>query len=193
VGRFPKPEFAGVEPQGFSDLTNAEVEKRISQRAIERDDVARDEAIIELARTRLELEVHLAQRTIERDDIARDEALAELDRTNAERPPALLRAADGNVTALRGGGLALGLRSIVGYGSETSRTTILSDLSLLALYTDGLIEATRDIEEGEQKVRRALQSAAVWDAENPAAAICDDVLEEVLDDVAILTIRIERA
>ena len=83
-GRFPKPELAGVEPEGFSDLTNAEVEKRISQIAIERDDVARDEAIIELARTRLELELHLAQRTIERDDIARDEALAELDRTNAE-------------------------------------------------------------------------------------------------------------
>jgi len=112
---------------------------------------------------------------------------------SAGHPPALLRSANGEVTALRGSGLALGLRSILGYGSETSRTTILGDSSLLALYTDGLIEATRDIEVGERKVCRALQNAAVWDAENPAAVICDDVLEEVLDDVTILTIRIERA
>jgi len=55
-----------------------------------------------------------------------------------------------------------------------------------------LIEATRDIEEGEQKVREVMQSAEVWDAENPAAVICDRVLEEVRDDVAILTIRIEQ-
>ena len=68
---------------------------------------------------------------------------------------------------------------------------ILEHSSLLVLYTDGLIEATHDIEVGEKRVRQALQSAAVWNAENPAAAISDHVLEEVVDDVAILTIRIE--
>ena len=61
------------------------------------------------------------------------------------------------------------------------------------LYTDGLIEATRDIELGETMVRQALGSEEVWNAENPAAAISHKVLDEVLDDVAILSIRIESA
>jgi signal transduction histidine kinase len=61
-----------------------ELEQRLAERTIERDDVARDEALAELARTNAELKQRLAERTIERDDVARDEALAELARTNAE-------------------------------------------------------------------------------------------------------------
>ena len=64
--------------------TNAELEQLLAERTIERDDVARDEALTELARTNAELEQRLAERTIERDDVARDEARAELARTNAE-------------------------------------------------------------------------------------------------------------
>ena len=63
---------------------NAELKLRLAERTIERDDVARDEALAELERTNVELELRLAERTIERDDVARDEALAELGRTNAE-------------------------------------------------------------------------------------------------------------
>jgi len=64
--------------------TNAELKQRLAERTIERDDVARDEALTELARTNAELKQRLAERTIERDDVARDEALTELARTNAE-------------------------------------------------------------------------------------------------------------
>jgi signal transduction histidine kinase len=71
-----------VKSHVFSDLTNAEVEQRLAQRTIERDDVARDEANAELARTNTELKQRLAERTIERDDVARKEAVAELARTN---------------------------------------------------------------------------------------------------------------
>ena len=112
---------------------------------------------------------------------------------SAGHPPPLLRSAAGDITTLGASGLPLGLRSIYAYASETSHAIILDDSSLIVLYTDGLIEATRDIEVGEQKVRQALQSAEVWNAENPAAVISDHVLDEVLDDVAILSIRIESA
>jgi len=112
---------------------------------------------------------------------------------SAGHPPPLLRSANGEITALGGSGLPLGLRSMQIYAPETSRSIILDSSSLIVLYTDGLIEATHDIEVGENKVRHALQSAEVWNAENPAAAISDHVLDEVLDDVAILTIRIESA
>lgn len=63
--------------------TNAELKQRLAERTIERDDVARDEALSELVRTNAELKLRLAARTIERDDVARDDATAELSRTNA--------------------------------------------------------------------------------------------------------------
>ena len=61
-----------------------EFKKRLAERTIERDDVAREVAVVELARTNAELIRRLAERTVERDDVARGEALAELARTNAE-------------------------------------------------------------------------------------------------------------
>ena len=72
--------------RALADLAraNADLERRLAERTIERDDAARDEAITELARTNAELKQRLAERTIERDDVARDEALTELARTNAE-------------------------------------------------------------------------------------------------------------
>jgi len=112
---------------------------------------------------------------------------------SAGHPPPLLRSATGEITALGGSGLPLGLRAIQADASESPHTMILDNSSLIVLYTDGLIEATHDIEFGEKRLRQALQSAEVWNAKNPAAAISDHVLEDVLDDVAILTIRIESA
>jgi anti-sigma regulatory factor (Ser/Thr protein kinase) len=112
---------------------------------------------------------------------------------SAGHPPPLLRTASGEIIALSGSGLPLGLRAIQTGEPEPPRSICLDDSSLIVLYTDGLIEATRDIEAGENSVREALGSLEVWNAANPAAAISDHVLEEVVDDVAILTIRIDCA
>jgi signal transduction histidine kinase/CheY-like chemotaxis protein/HPt (histidine-containing phosphotransfer) domain-containing protein len=65
--------------------TEAELKQRLAERTIERDDVARDEALTELARTNAELKRRLAERTIERDEVARDEAITELARTDARQ------------------------------------------------------------------------------------------------------------
>lgn len=62
--------------------SNAELELRLAERTIERDEFARVAAITELARSNAELEVRLAERTIERDDVARDDAVVELARTD---------------------------------------------------------------------------------------------------------------
>jgi signal transduction histidine kinase len=64
--------------------TNAELKQRLAERTIERDDVAREEAVAELVRTNAELKQRLAKRTMERDDAAREEALTQLSRTNSE-------------------------------------------------------------------------------------------------------------
>jgi signal transduction histidine kinase len=87
--RAKAPRFAQIVPPVNEDVENerrfnAELEKRLAERTIERDEVARDEALIELARTNAELKKRLAERTSERDDVARDDALTETARTNAE-------------------------------------------------------------------------------------------------------------
>lgn len=56
----------------------------LRKKTVERDDVARDDALAELDRTNARLEERLAERTIERDDVARDDAIASLVRTNSE-------------------------------------------------------------------------------------------------------------
>jgi anti-sigma regulatory factor (Ser/Thr protein kinase) len=69
-------------------------------------------------------------------------------------------------------------------------TIALPQGSLLVLYTDGLTEATRDVIEGDRRLRSALARSDVHDAINPAAAIRRVALEEASDDVAILTMRL---
>jgi serine phosphatase RsbU (regulator of sigma subunit) len=110
---------------------------------------------------------------------------------SAGHPPPLVRSASGTIVALPGNGLPLGLRSMHPAPPVEPHTLHLDDGSLLVLYTDGLIESTRDIEAGEARVREALQQDEVWGGENPAGSIVDYVLDDVVDDVAVLTIRID--
>jgi len=63
--------------------------------------------------------------------------------------------------------------------------------SLLVLYTDGTIESSHNMEEGEKRLLDASRDALVQDATSPAKFIVERVLrEEPLypDDVAVLTI-----
>jgi PAS domain S-box-containing protein len=106
----------------------------------------------------------------------------------AGHPPPLLRAPDSSVAELVSGGPPLGLRT---QGDASPRTADLPAGSLLVLYTDGLIESTHDILEGEARLRSALVDAAVVHAKNPARMLHDLILVAgSRDDVAILTVKI---
>ncbi len=106
----------------------------------------------------------------------------------AGHPPPILRMSDGSVTDFVSGGPPLGLRA----GDDAaSRIAELPAGSLLVLYTDGLIESTRDILEGEARLRASLADGTVIRAENPAQMLHDLILVDgSRDDVAILTVKI---
>jgi serine phosphatase RsbU (regulator of sigma subunit)/anti-sigma regulatory factor (Ser/Thr protein kinase)/CHASE3 domain sensor protein len=108
---------------------------------------------------------------------------------SAGHPPPLVRGADGTVTDLPSQGLPLGLRS---RDDADARTVQIPDGATLLFYTDGLTESTRDVIEGERRVRAALSDPAIAARTDLAQALHDDVLREgAHDDVAILVMRLE--
>ncbi|MFF4367691.1 SpoIIE family protein phosphatase [Streptomyces sp. NPDC001594] len=101
-------------------------------------------------------------------------------------PPAVV-AADGTVAFLQGPpGTPLG----TGGQDFRTETVRLPPGTLLALYTDGLIEARdRDLDEGMDRLARALRQPAL-----PLEELCEGVLARLLpaapqDDVAVLLAR----
>jgi anti-sigma regulatory factor (Ser/Thr protein kinase) len=109
---------------------------------------------------------------------------------SAGHPPALLRCEDGTVTELGGGDLPLGLRS---RSSQPSATTHLPDGSLLVFYTDGLVEATRDIVRGLSRLQDALASYDVPNPQNAAHELRDLVLDHrPHDDAVVFTMFVQR-
>jgi PAS domain S-box-containing protein len=107
---------------------------------------------------------------------------------SAGHPPPLVRDAGGGVTALATGGLPLGLR----VRGETAASVVLPKSALVVFYSDGLIEAERDIVGGQERLRAAVASAKIADSPNPADALYHAVLEAGNnDDVVILTLRLD--
>ncbi len=116
-----------------------------------------------------------------------DREHAQMTFASAGHPPPLLRAPDGSVEELLCVGLPLGLRQ---HTQPTCGTT-LERGAMLLLYTDGLIESTRDVAEGERRLRETLGADDLLDAPDAARAIFERVLYDgSSDDVAILTIAV---
>lgn len=107
---------------------------------------------------------------------------------SAGHPPPMLRHPDGALSELAAIDLPLGLRNE--YGASKNVTTVLPECSLLVLYTDGLTESTRDVLEGERRLREALARDDIHGSDSAAAAIRRAVLGIATDDVAILTVSI---
>ncbi|GAC1596924.1 MAG: hypothetical protein NVS3B28_28620 [Candidatus Velthaea sp.] len=99
----------------------------------------------------------------------------------------MLRTAHGNVQVNERHGSMLGL------GIKDRRTVAeiaTPPGSMLVLYTDGLVESTRDLIEGERRLGEAVANTAVMTSGDPAAAIVRAVLGSTTasDDVAVLTV-----
>lgn len=117
-----------------------------------------------------------------------DSRLRTVTYANAGHPYPILRRSTGALHELQAEGLPVGLRSAG--PSPTAITERLDDAALLALYTDGLTEATRDMLAGERRLREALGTEAVFYVRNPAEFLENYCLaDEPRDDVAVLLLN----
>ncbi len=109
---------------------------------------------------------------------------------SAGHPPPLL-CGKGSANFLTSFGSPLGWR----FDQQRAQREIeLRDAEHLVLYTDGLVEAGRDIDEGMEHLLRVVQTSEPFDSASPAQRIASEaLLEEPHDDIAILTVSFKRA
>jgi serine phosphatase RsbU (regulator of sigma subunit)/anti-sigma regulatory factor (Ser/Thr protein kinase) len=102
-------------------------------------------------------------------------------------PPAMLVSGD-KVTELYAPGVAIGWP---GAGSSGITEAVLERSDTLVLYTDGLIETTKDILEGLAALNRYVAETAEYPAANMARALVDRALRGVArhDDSLALVVR----
>jgi serine phosphatase RsbU (regulator of sigma subunit)/anti-sigma regulatory factor (Ser/Thr protein kinase) len=108
---------------------------------------------------------------------------------SAGHPPPLLVHGE-TLERLPSAGLPIGLRD--GEGVDFGRR--LHAPFTLVLYTDGLLEFGRDIEQGERRLDAAMREFAHEQTEHLAGALMKRVLadDEATDDIAILTVSVDR-
>lgn len=107
---------------------------------------------------------------------------------SAGHPAPLLRDISGAVRPLGTSGLPLGLR----VRGEIATTTLLPRSGLLIFYSDGLIEADRDVVRGYERLVAALARPEIASSSSPAGALYRAMLKRGgNDDVVVLTLRLE--
>ena len=107
----------------------------------------------------------------------------------AGHPPPIVFVPNGDIHELQEGGLPLGAAPHETPAPEHTRP--LPPGGLLVLYTDGLIESTRNILAGEAALAAAVRAESENPSADPARGIVDHVLrgKRPLDDVAVITVR----
>ncbi len=109
---------------------------------------------------------------------------------SAGHPAPLVREDCGAIRTLDSSGLPLGLR----LRGETATSTVLPESGLVVFYTDGLIEAERDIIDGLERLALVAARPEIADSPNPADALYGAMLQDGnADDVVVLTLRLESA
>lgn len=106
----------------------------------------------------------------------------------AGHPPPVLAEPGRKPRMLETGSLPLGVTESASYETRTVRSV---PGAMLVLYTDGAIEHTRDVLEGEALMLAAVEDAAGRPDADAATVIRDGILRDrhIADDVAILTLR----
>lgn len=110
---------------------------------------------------------------------------------SAGHPGPILRRPDGSIEDFWTSGVLLGMRD----GDEVETVTMeVSRGSALVFVTDGLLEATRDLDDGIRRINQAMHSSDVWAADNSAHALVTYVLagQPATDDVAVLVAEFGR-
>ena len=94
------------------------------------------------------------------------------------------------IRRLPGGGLPIGLRDDEGVDIALR----LHAPCTLVLYTDGLLEFSRDLADAERRIETAIRALVTTDCEHLANAVMKDVLgdDQANDDIAILTVSVDR-
>lgn len=108
---------------------------------------------------------------------------------SAGHPGPALRTSSRDVVDLTRSGLMLGLRD----GKEGAATLVATPPgSTIVFYTDGLIEATRDIDEGLGRLYALLATDAAAGGASAARRIVEYVLagNDASDDIAVLVVKI---
>jgi anti-sigma regulatory factor (Ser/Thr protein kinase) len=107
---------------------------------------------------------------------------------SAGHPPPILVASDRRPHALPAGGLPLGLGPAI--ASPDWTVTIDAGTSVV-MYTDGLLEYSRDIVVGERLLREALAETDIGASAEPAEALHSAIFSSVdnTDDAATLVLR----
>lgn len=118
-----------------------------------------------------------------------DPLTLEFSYASAGHPPPFLWTQGNGIEELAAVDLPLGLRDK--RLANKDAVTVLPRGSFLVMYTDGLTEATRDILEGERRLRAALDTAAVRNSKVPARAILRALVDVAADDIAILTVAVD--
>jgi len=110
----------------------------------------------------------------------------------AGHPAPVLAALDGNIEMLAAGGLPLGAQTLRPQGDITVG---LAPGSMLLLYTDGLVESTKDVLAGEKALMAAVRAEVQTPSADPARAILDRMLggSRPVDDIALLTLAVAAA
>lgn len=105
----------------------------------------------------------------------------------AGHPPPILAMPCGFVRALPASGIPLGVAASVG---SRDWTFTLPPGSLLALYTDGLIEHSRDVAAGERELLDVVRGEIREPHDNPAQSILDRITaaHTIVDDAAALVL-----
>jgi anti-sigma regulatory factor (Ser/Thr protein kinase) len=106
---------------------------------------------------------------------------------SAGHPAPILSLPSGSVSILPKDGVPLGIVDEVG---ATDWTFTIPPGAMLALYTDGMIEYSRDVIDGEERLVEALREGMTFPDEDPARGLLRRVFDgrENTDDVATLTI-----